>query len=267
MLSFQKKTALITGASSGIGESFAKALAAKGANLILVARSGDKLKKLASQLNVQFKVNTQVIVADLSDPKAPQKIHSAATKKGQAVGILINNAGFGTRGHFHTLQADKEHSEIMVNVAAMVSLTHLFLPSMVRKKDGIIVNVASGASFQPLPFMAVYGATKAFVLSLSEALWAEYRKEGIRFLALCPGETETNFEKAMGNTQGIFGRRRSVESVVKTALRALERGKSYAVDGGMNYFLTNSVRFAPRSVVAKMTARIMEPKKAKSKKR
>ncbi len=265
MLSFEKRTALITGASYGIGEAFAKALAAKGANLILVARSEDKLEKLASQLVKEFRVDAQVVIANLSDPKAPQKVFSAATKKGQSVDVLINNAGFGTRGRFYSLSADKEHDEIMVNVAALVSLTHLFLPSMVKKQDGIIINVASGAAFQPLPFMAVYGATKAFVLSFSEALWAEHRREGIRVLALCPGETETNFEKAMGNTQGIFGRRRSVESVVKTAFRALERRKSYAVDGTMNYLLANSVRFTPRSVVVKMTARIMEPRGQKKK--
>jgi hypothetical protein len=265
MLSFEKKTALITGASYGIGEAFAKALASKGANVILVARSGDRLKKLASELTRQFKIDAQVVIADLSDPKASQKVFSAVAKRGQSVNILINNAGVGTRGRFYSLPADKEHSEIMVNVAAVVSLTHLFLPSMVRKQDGIIINVASGAAFQPVPFMAVYGATKAFVLSFSEALWAEHRREGIRVLALCPGETETNFEKAMGNTRGIFGRRRSVESVVKTAFRSLERGKSYAVDGAMNYFLANSVRFTPRSVVAKMAARIMGPKKPRKK--
>ena len=261
MLSFEKKTALITGASSGIGEAFAKALAAKGTNLVLVARSGDKLKKLASELSKQFNIDAQVLVADLSDPKAPQKVFSAATKKGRSVGILINNAGFGTRGRFHSLPPDKEYSEIMVNVAAVVSLTHLFLPSMVRKKEGIIINVASTGAFQPVPFMAVYGATKAFVLSFSEALWAEYRREGIRVVALCPGETQTNFEKVVGNRQGVFRRKRSAESVVQTALRALERGKSYVIDGGMNYLLANFVRFAPRSSAARMTAQIMKPKK------
>lgn len=262
---FEGKTALITGASSGIGEAFARALAARKGNLILVARSGHKLKKLASELSKRFKVEAQVVVADLSDPKAPQKVFSAATKKGPSVDILINNAGFGTRGHFHSLPADKEHSEIMVNLSSVVSLTHLFLPSMVKKKAGMIINVASTGSFQPVPYMAVYGATKAFVLSFSEALWAEYRKEGIRILALCPGETETNFEKVVGNSQGVFGRKRSAESVVQTALRALERGKSCAVDGGGNYLLANLVRFAPRSFTASMTARIMGPKKQRKK--
>lgn len=265
MISFEKKTALITGASSGIGEAFAKALAEKGANLILVARSEKKLKSLASQLNEQFKVDARVIVADLSDPKAPQRVYSAATMKGRSVDILINNAGFGTRGSFHTLSADHEHEEILLNVAAVVQLTHLFLPSMVKRKEGIIINVASTGAFQPVPYMAVYAATKAFVLSFSEALWAEYRKQGIRILALCPGETETNFEKALGNTQGVFGRRRSAESVVRTTLKALERGRSYAIDGRANYLLANSVRFAPRSFAAKMTAQVMAPKKRRGK--
>ena len=265
MIGFEKKTALITGASSGIGKAFAETLASKGANLILLARSGDKLRSLASQINEQFKVDAKVIVVDLSDPEAYSKVSLSVEEMGSQVDVLINNAGFGTRGSFHTLSADQEQMEIMLNVAAVVQLTHLFLPGMVSRKQGIIINVASTGAFQPVPYMAVYGATKAFVLSFSEALWAEYRKQGIHVLALCPGETETNFQKVVGNDQPIFGGKRTTESVVKTAFRALERGKPYAVDGAMNYLLANSVRFTPRSVVVKMTARIMEPRGQKKK--
>ena len=265
MISFEKRTALITGASSGIGKAFAESLAAKGANLILVARSGDKLKSLASQIKKQFKVTAEVIVADLSDPKTPSKIFLAAKKMGHEVDVLINNAGFGTRGSFHTLSVDHEHEEIMLNVAAVVQLTHLFLPSMVRKKKGIIINVSSTAAFQPVPYMAVYGATKAFVLSFSEALWAENRKQGIHVLALCPGETETNFQKVVGNDQPIRGRKRSTESVVQTALKALEHGKSCAIDGAANYFLANLARFVPRQFLAKMSEQVMMTRKPKSK--
>jgi hypothetical protein len=136
---------------------------------------------------------------------------------------------------------------------------------MVRKKEGTIINVASTGAFQPVPTMAVYGATKAFVLSFSEALWAEYRTEGIHILALCPGETETNFFKAMGNEERIFGRTRSAESVVQTALRALEHGKSYVIDGKANYLMANLVRLAPRGFVAKMSARVMAPKSQRGK--
>ena len=153
----------------------------------------------------------------------------------------------------------------MLNVASVVQLTHLFLPSMVKKKQGIIINVSSTAAFQPVPYMAVYGATKAFVLSFSEALWAEYRKQGIHVLALCPGETETNFQKVVGNDQPIRGRKRSTESVVQTTLKALEKGQSYAIDGAANYFLANLTRFIPRQFLAKMSEQVMMTKKRKGK--
>jgi hypothetical protein len=179
---------------------------------------------LASEIRKQSKVKAEVIVADLSDPKAPAKVHAAVTKKGYQVDVLINNAGFGTQGEFHTLSAEVEQKEIMLNAAAVVQLTHLFLPSMVKKKDGMIVNVASTGAFQPVPFSAVYGATKAFVLSFSEALWAEYRKQGIRILALCPGTTDTNFFKARGDGESAFSKKRTPEGVVQTVLRLWSGG-------------------------------------------
>jgi len=266
MISFEKKTVLITGASSGIGKAFAEAFSARGANVILVARSRDKLMSLASEIKKQSKVKAEVIVADLSDPKAPARVHAAVAKKGYQIDILVNNAGFGTYGQFHSLSAEVEHKEIMLNVAAVVQLTHLFLPGMVKKKNGIIINVASAAAFEPLAFMAVYGATKAFVLSFSEALWAEYRKQGVHVLAVCPGPTETNFSKVVGTEARDFGKRRSSENVVETTLRALERGKSYAVDGRLMYFAAQLIRLLPRSLVAKLTARIMQPKETIKKK-
>jgi hypothetical protein len=260
MLTFQGKTALITGASSGIGLTFAITLAGKGADVILVARSAGVLRKLASDIKKRSNVRADVVVADLSDPKAPARVQAAITKKGYKVDILVNNAGFGTHGQFHTLSAEVEHREVMLNAAAVVQLTHLFLPDMLKRKDGVIVNVASTGAFQPVPFSAVYGATKAFVLSFTEALWAEYRKQGIRILALCPGTTDTNFFKARGDDQSAFGKRRTTASVVLTAIRALERGKSYAIDGGMNYFLANMIRLSPRGIAARMTGTFMKPK-------
>jgi hypothetical protein len=260
MLSFEKKTALITGASSGIGKAFAEALSARGANVILVARSGDKLRSVASEIKKKSKVKAEVIVADLSDPRAPARVHAAVTKKGYQVDVLINNAGFGTQGQFHNLSAEVEHKEIMLNVAAVVRLTHLFLPGMVKKKNGVIINVASAAAFEPVAFMAVYGATKAFVLSFSEALWAEYRKQGVVVLAVCPGATATNFSKAAGTEGRHSGKRRSSENVVETTVRALEKRKSYVVDGWLIYLAVQSIRLLPRSLVAKLTARIMKPK-------
>ena len=201
LIGFEKKTALITGASSGIGESFAETLAARGTNVILVARSKGKLDRLAAKIRKARKVAAEVIVADLTEEKAPDKVYSAVKKLGHHVDILINNAGFGSHGPFHTLSTIEDHKEIMLNVVALVRLTHLFLPRMVEGREGIVINVASTAAFQPTPFMAVYGASKAFVLSFSEALWAEYRSHGIRVLALCPGATETSFSKVAGQTQ------------------------------------------------------------------
>ena len=260
MLSFDKKVVLITGASSGIGKAFAEALSARGANVILVARSRGKLTSLASEIRKQSKVKAEVIVADLSDPRAPARVHAAVTRKGYRVDVLINNAGFGTRGQFHTLSAEIEHKEIMLNTAAVVQLTHLFLPLMVKRKEGLVINVASTGAFQPVPFSAVYGATKAFVLSFSEALWAEYLKQGIRILALCPGTTDTNFFKARGDGESAFSKKRTPEGVVQTALKALERRKSYVVDGGLNYFLANMIRLSPRGIAARMTGMVMRPK-------
>ena len=259
MISFEKKTALITGASSGIGETFAETLAARGANVILVARSKAKLDRLAAKIRKARKVAAEAIAADLTEEKAPDRVYAAVKKLGHHVDILINNAGFGSHGPFHTYSTDEDHKEIMLNVAALVRLTHLFLPSMVEGREGIVINVASAAAFQPMPFMAVYGASKAFVLSFSEALWAEYRSFGIRVLALCPGATETNFSKVAGEDAAV-GKKRAVESVIASALKALERGKSYVVDGRRNYIMTQLIRLSPRGLVARGAARVLKPK-------
>jgi len=260
MINFENTTALITGASSGIGKAFAETLAANGANVILVARSKGKLDSLAAAIRKKHRVAADVIVADLTKEKAPDAVFAKVRRLHRQLDILVNNAGFGTYGRFHDLPTDDDHKEIMLNVVALVRLTHLFLPAMARRGDGIIMNVASAAAFQPAPFMAVYGASKAFVLSFSEALWAEYRSHGVRVLAVCPGPTETNFFKVAGNGDATPGRKRTVENVIATALRGLERGKSYVVDGRLIYLGTLSVRLAPRGIVAKSAARIMAPK-------
>ncbi|MGO9307927.1 MAG: SDR family NAD(P)-dependent oxidoreductase [Spirochaetia bacterium] len=264
MIDFKKKTALVTGASSGIGEAFAETLAARGANVILVARSKGKLDRLAARIRKARKASADVIVADLSQENAPDKVYSAVRKLGRDVDILVNNAGFGTHGPFHALSARDEHEEIMLNVAALVGLTHLFLPGMLARRGGIVVNVASTAAFQPVPYMAVYGATKAFVLSFSEALWAEYRGVGVRVLALCPGPTETNFFKVAGESV-VVGKKRAVASVIATALTALERGKSSVIDGRLNYLMAQSVRLSPRGLLAGVAGRVLKPKDAEKK--
>lgn len=259
MIDFRNKTALITGASSGIGRGFADALAACGARLVLVARSTKTLESVAKQLKKAHGTDARVVTADLSREKSADAVYKAVKKEGLSVDLLINNAGFGTHGQFHTLSIDVDHQEIMLNCVALVRLTHLFIPGMVERADGMIINVASTAAFQPTPYMAVYGATKAFVLSFSEALWAEYKKRNIRVLALCPGATETNFFSVVGTEDAAVGKKRTVQDVVATAFRALERGKPYVIDGLFNYLLAQSSRFATHGQTAMITAGMMKP--------
>lgn len=251
---YKDKTALITGASTGIGAAFATRLAAAGTDLILVARSEDKLRTLANKLVEQHHVRAEVIVADLSRVGAAHSVFEETQRRGLTVDILINNAGCGTYGPFDTLDAEREQQEIILNVATLVDLTHHFLPLMVERHQGAIINVASLAAFQPIPYMAVYGATKAFVLSFSEALWAEYRTKGVRILALSPGETSTEFFNALGDDVYKVGKTETPEKVVQVGLRALEQGRSSIVSGKQNTLLANSSRFFPRSLVARLAA-------------
>jgi short-subunit dehydrogenase len=259
MTPYARKTALITGASSGIGAAFARALAAQGAHLILVARSEAKLRDLATTLATQHAIRAEVLPCDLSRPEAGQQLFVATQQRGLPVEILINNAGFATYGAFDSLDAEREQQEIRLDVAAVVDLTHRFLPAMLARGSGAIINVASAAAFQPVPYMAVYGASKAFVLSFSEALWAEYRRHGIRVLALCPGATSTDFFNVVGTEDASFGTKETPEKVVQVALRALQRGLPSVISGRMNWLQANSVRFAPRALVANMGARLLRP--------
>ena len=259
MTTYTGKTALITGASSGIGAAFARALAAQGTHLILVARSEHKLRDLATTLATQHDIRADVLTADLSRPEAGQELFAATEQLSLPIDILINNAGFATYGSFDSLSAEREQQEIMLNVAAVVDLTHRFLPAMLARRSGSIINVASTAAFQPIPYMAVYGASKAFVLSFSEALWAEYRSKGIRVLALCPGATRTDFFNVVGTEDAGLGSKETPEKVVQVALRALERGRPSVISGRRNALMANSVRLAPRGMVVRMGAGAMRP--------
>jgi uncharacterized protein len=252
-------TALITGASSGIGEAFARALAARGDEVVLVARSAGRLEALAADLSAKHGVRAHAIPADLADPGAVAALVAALTARELIVETLINNAGFGTHGEFAALDPARERDEVMVNVLAPVMLTRALLPAMLARKSGAIVNVGSTASFQPVPYMAVYGATKAFVLSFSEALAEEVRAHGVRVVALCPGQTDTAFFE--GIDEARVGRARTTQQVVDTALRALKRGRVVAIDGFANYALANSNRLAPRRLVARVAAMIERPKR------
>ena len=250
------KTALITGASSGIGETFARELAAQKNNLVLVARSQDKLDSLATELSTKYGINTEVISQDLTEPAAGQKVFDAVRVKGLAIDLLINNAGLGDYGAFSDRPLDKQIAMVQLNVTAVVELTGLFLPQMQQRGDGAIINVSSIAAFQPIPYMSVYAASKAFILNYTEALWAENKDKNnnVRILAVCPGPTESEFynradfpDSAKGLNSITMAKS---EKVVKESLQALEKSQSTVVAGGFaNQIIVNLPRFVPRDLL------------------
>ena len=260
MFTYQGKTALITGASSGIGRAFAHALARRGMSVVLVARSQERLHALATELSQRHGIRAEVIPADLSQEDAIRQIQREVQQRGLVIDLLVNNAGFATNGYFETLSPERDHEQVMVDVTAVVDLTHAFVPALLERSPGAaIINVASTAGFQPLPYMAVYGASKAFVLSFSQALAEEYRTRGLRVLSLCPGATETAFFDVAGESAS-FGRRRTPEQAVATGLRALERGRSVVIDGFFNTLAAQLTRFFPRRFIARMAGLSVRPR-------
>ncbi len=258
---YQGKLALVTGASSGIGEAYTIELAARGCHVILTARSEDKLEALACQIKREHGVQAYALPSDLSIVGASRQLAESISELGLTVDILINNAGFGTYGRFEDIDPEREQEEMMLNTATLVDLTHLYLPGMLERKDGIVVNVASMAAFVPCPYSAVYGATKAFVLSFSEALWAETRGRGVRVLALCPGATDTGFFDAVGSRDMAAGSALSTsENVVQAGFRGIDRRTSYIIDGRNNYMAAQMGRFLPRARAAKIMERLSRPK-------
>lgn len=259
--SYQGKLAVVTGASSGIGEAYARELAERGCHVVLAARSGDKLQALARELTRTHGVQAYALTTDLSAAGAPLQLAEAIADLGLRVDILINNAGFGTHGRFEELNPEREQEEIMLNTAALVDLTHRFLPGMLERKNGVVVNVASMAAFVPCAYSAVYGATKAFVLSFSEALWAETRERGIRVLALCPGATDTGFFDAVGGRDMAAGSAMSTpQRVVQAGFRGVDRGSSYIIDGRGNSMAAQLGRLLPRGRAARIMERVSRPK-------
>ncbi len=254
-------TTLITGASSGIGEAFARRLAARGQNLLLVARSEDKLIALCNELGRIRSIQAQYVAMDLSCQDAPARLFEETQKRQLQIEMLVNNAGFGSMGDFTKQDLAREVKMIDLNIRALVELTYRFLAPMRERKSGAIINVASTAGFQPVPFMATYAATKAFVLSFSEALWEENLDYGIKVMALCPGVTETGFFKAAGIEKPPLRSVQMPEDVVNTALRGLDRGKSHIISGWTNYFMIESERLLPRSMLARMAGKVMRPRR------
>ena len=250
-------TTLITGASSGIGAAFARKLAALGRNVLLVARSEDKLIALCNELGRLTSIRAQYLALDLQQPDAAAQLFEETKKRELEIEMLINNAGFGSMGDFTKLDLERELQMIQLNVKALVDLTHHFLEPMRERKRGTIINVASTAGFQAVPYMATYAATKAFVLSFSEALWEENRQHGIHVMALCPGVTETNFFEASGMDHPPMRMSQAPEEVVDTALRALARRKHVVVSGWTNWLAMEAERFVPRSLVTKVAGKAL----------
>ena len=252
-------TTLITGASSGIGEAFARRLAAEGRDVLLVARSEDKLIALCNELGLNHNIRAQYFVADLSLPDSPSRLLEETRGRNLEIDLLINNAGFGSMGEFGQLDLERELNMIDLNVRSLVELTHLFLQPMRERKRGSIINVASTASFQPVPFMATYAATKAFVLSFTEALWEENRPYGIKVMALCPGVTETDFFAASRMKRPPARLVQTSEEVVDVALRALKREKNSVISGWPNRMTVLTERLVPRALILRAIGAIMRP--------
>src|SRR2546421_8325983 len=258
------KTTLITGASSGIGEAFARRLAARGENVVLVARSEDKLASVCNELGRKDNVNAQYVAMDLMKTDAAAELFEETERRKLNVEMLINNAGFGSMGDFTAFEMERDMKMIDLNIKALVALTHYYLPLMRERKKGTIINVASTAAFQGVPYMAVYAATKAFVLSFSEALWDENRAHGVHVMALCPGVTQTNFFAAANTDKPPMRAMQTPDEAVTTALKGLKRGKSHIISGWTNYLTTETERLVPRWLVARIAGKAMRPKYGKA---
>ncbi len=257
-MEFSNVTALVTGASAGIGEEFAVQLARRGANLILVARRAEKLATLRETLTSRHPgIVVDVLTADLAVPGSGAELESDVRELGRSVDVLINNAGVGLHGKFFAQEPEPNAAQIQLNCGTLVDLTARFLPPMIERRHGVVLNVASTAGFQPTPGMAVYGATKAFVLSYTEALWQECRGTGVRILALCPGATETEFFDRTGEEFLTDGRQTSAQ-VVDTAFAAFDTSSPTVISGFRNKILASGYRVAPRKLLLAISERTLK---------
>jgi short-subunit dehydrogenase len=256
MKSINGKIALITGASSGIGEAFAYKLAEMGAILVLTARRIDKLQELAIKLNEQYGVKVFVFAADLIKKEAPKILYSQIINEGLTVDLLVNNAGFGKWTNFLDETIETYDNMLELNINALVKLTHLFIPEMLKKGVGGVINVASTGALQPCPYVGVYCASKSFVLAFSEALYGEYHKKGLTITALCPGNTSTGFQSiAKANTKGMDAD--SAEEVADAGIKSILKGKSFKIVGFANYLTSFVPRFFPRKTVINIVSNMM----------
>lgn len=256
MKTIKNKTVLITGASSGIGEAFVYELAKQGANLIITARSEDKLKDLALKISKEYNVKVNVFKGDLLKKDTPEKLYNLIKEAGLTVDLLINNAGFGKWTNFLDESIDGYEEMIEININALVKLCYLVLPEMLQKGDCGIINVASTGALQPCPYVAAYCASKSFVLNFSEALYGEYSKKGVTITALCPGNTTTGFQSiAKANTKGMTAD--TAETVAKQAIAALLKKKSFKIVGTVNYLQSFLPRLLPRKSVIMIVRNMM----------
>lgn len=259
------QTVLITGASGGIGYELAKLFARDHHDLVLVARSGDKLAQVATELQAHG-VTVKTLAVDLATPPAPKFLFDQLQREGIAVDILINNAGFGALGEFAQMPEEQILGQIQLNVAALTELTRLFLPPMIARRTGCIMNVASTAGFQPGPLMAVYYATKAYVISFTEAIANELQHTGVTVTCFCPGATHTGFAKRAGNDMSRVFQKFGAMDASKVALdgyRAIMEGRTLAISGFHNWVVAESTRFAPRKMVTAVSRWVCETTKTK----
>jgi short-subunit dehydrogenase len=257
----QRRTALVTGGSGGIGLEIAKVLARNEFDLVLVARKRDALEAAAGQLEGKYAVRAHVFAADLRRPDAPRAIFDFLHNENIPIEVLVNNAGFGVAGEFADTKLERELDMIQVNISALTHLTKLFLPAAIKRGSGRVLNVASTAAFQPGPLMAVYYATKAYVLSFSEALAEELRHSGVTVTALCPGPTRTDFAASakVGNSRlfTTFGVA-DAAGVAEYGYAAMMHGRRVAIPGIKNKIIAQANRFSPRTVTTKVSRMLQE---------
>jgi len=257
-MNYAGKTTLITGASAGIGVAYAEGFAARGSNLILVARRKDRLDDVAQAVREKYGVSVTVIAQDLAAPGAVAKLEKAVAAKKLTVDVLINNAGFGINGFFIDEDRSRTQEEIALNIGVLVDLTAAYLPGMLERNSGAVVNIASTASFQPVPGMAVYAATKAFVRSFTEAVWGELGDSAVRVVSISPGSTESEFFVVAGGKPG--GKAMPASAVVETTFAALEKNVPSAVVGAGNSISSSLVKFFPKKSVIKIAGGMFLPK-------
>ena len=252
-------TALVTGASSGLGTEFAVQLARRGADVVLVARREERLRELADRIHADHGVTATPVALDLAEPAAPTALRRILDERGISIQTLVNNAGFGMKGPFAEADPDRLAAMLQLNVTAVVGLTREFLPDLETDGRGALINVASTAAYQPCPNMALYGATKAFVLSFTEAIAYETRHSGLRVLCISPGATRTEFFEVVGTEEAAVGRFQSPEQVVSLALRELDRRTVPAsvVAGRLNALTAKSVGFVPRRAALSLSGRLL----------